>query len=98
MIVLFVSIEVKPDFAAAFEEISRYNHENAIKEEGCLRFDVLKSAEDPNKYNLYEVYRDKAAVDFHKTTEHYQKWAAMVEPMCASPRSKIVLEDVAFTN
>ncbi|MBO5274268.1 MAG: antibiotic biosynthesis monooxygenase [Clostridia bacterium] len=97
MIVLFVSIEVKPECAAAFEEISRYNHENAVKEEGCLRFDVLHSTENPNKYNLYEVYSDKAAVDFHKTTEHYRKWAAEVEPMCASPRSKVVLEEVAFT-
>lgn len=97
MVVLFVSIEVKPEFAAAFEEISRFNHENAIQEEGCLRFDVLRSAETSCQYHLYEVYRDRAALDFHKTTEHYRKWAAAVEPMCASPRSKLILDDVAFT-
>ena len=29
----------------------------------------------PGVYHLYEVYTDDEAAAYHKTTEHYKKWA-----------------------
>ena len=36
--------------------------------------DVLRSQDDPNKFYFYELYENAAAVDFHKTQDHYKAW------------------------
>lgn len=97
MIVNLVMLEAKPECVDEMIEICRYNHENSVKEEGNVRFDVLQNADEPCKFTLYEVFRDKEAIEFHKTTEHYQKWAEAMEHILAAPRYKISNTDIAFT-
>lgn len=97
MIVNLVMLEVKPEYIEAMKEICTYNHENSVKEEGNVRFDVLQNSDDPAKFTLYEVFRDKEAIEFHKTTEHYKKWAEAMETYLAAPRYKISNTEVAFT-
>jgi quinol monooxygenase YgiN len=79
MIAMWISVQVKPerkeDFLKAIEEDARGSRED---EPGCLRFDVLQDAEDPNHYYFYEVYRDDAALAAHRAAPHYQVWAAAV--------------------
>lgn len=41
--------------------------------------DVLRSQDAPNKFFFYEVYDNPAAVDFHKTQDHYKAWADFKE-------------------
>ena len=41
--------------------------------------DVLRSQDNPNQFTFYELYKDMAAVDFHKTQPHYEKWATFKE-------------------
>ena len=96
MIATLVFIDVKPDCVDAFRKITVYNHENARREEGNIRFDVLQNVDDPTKFTLYEVYRDQAAVDFHKTTAHYKRWREEVAPYMATPRRSVVTTPVAF--
>ena len=97
MIVNLVMLEAKPECVEKMKEICRYNHENSIKEEGNVRFDVLQNTDEPAKFTLYEVFRDKEAIEFHKTTEHYKKWAEAMEHILAVPRYKISNTDIAFT-
>ena len=97
MIVNLVMLEAKPECIDEMIEICRYNHENSIKEEGIIRFDVLQNADEPAKFTLYEVFRDKEAIEYHKTTEHYKKWAEAMEHILAAPRYKISNTDIAFT-
>jgi autoinducer 2-degrading protein len=94
MPVTLVFVDVKPEHIEDFKKITLYNCENSRKEEGNVRFDLLQNKDDPTKFTLYEHFRDKAAIDFHKTTEHYNKWAAEVEPYMASPRKKSVNEPI----
>lgn len=42
---------------------------------GCLRFDLLRQKDAPNKFIFYECYTDDEAAAFHKTTSHYNSWA-----------------------
>ena len=44
-------------------------------EEGCFRFDLLQDQSNPNKFVFYEVYKDAATIDVHKTFDHYKAWA-----------------------
>ena len=56
------------------------NARNTIQEPGNLRFDVLQQADDPDRFVLYEVYRDEAGMKAHKETPHYARWAEAVAP------------------
>jgi Uncharacterized conserved protein len=96
MLVNIVSITIKSEFRAQFESVTLYNHENTRREAGNVRFDVLHSATEPDKYVLYEVFANRDAVEFHKTTEHYKRWSSEMEQYMAAPRSKESFTELAF--
>jgi quinol monooxygenase YgiN len=79
-------VQVKPEDRQAFLEASLENARRTIQEPGNLRFDVNQSADDPNRFLLYEVYRDESGMKAHKETAHYACWAAAVAPLMAAPR------------
>ena len=89
MLVVCVYVHVKPEHRAAFVEASLANARNTIQEPGNLRFDVLQEADDPNRFVLYEVYRDEAGAKAHKQTPHYARWAETVAPWMAEPRNGV---------
>ncbi len=86
---LVVSIDVKREHVDEFIAATLANARGSRTEPGNLRYDVLRSADDPNHFTLYEVYRDGAAMAAHRETPHYQKWAAAVEPWLVQPRSRV---------
>jgi (4S)-4-hydroxy-5-phosphonooxypentane-2,3-dione isomerase len=86
---LVVSIDVKPEHVGEFIAATLANARGSRGEPGNLRYDVLRSADDPNHFTLYEVYRDDAAMAAHRETQHYQQWAAAVEPWLAQPRTRV---------
>jgi quinol monooxygenase YgiN len=64
-------------------------------ESGVISFDVARSQEDPNNvFALWEVYRDRAAFDFHKSTEHYQRLVINGVRQLAKERSGDVLSPI----
>jgi len=87
---LFVKVSVKADCVEKFKEITFYNSENARKEPGNLRFDVLQDADDPNMFYLYEVYQSDEAIAYHRSTEHYNKWADATKDMMEKPRERVM--------
>jgi autoinducer 2-degrading protein len=88
MYVQFVSINVKDGFVAEFEEAFRINYEGTRKEPGNRRFDVLKSADNPLRYTIYEVFDSEAAFLAHKTTPHYAECVRRIDPIIELPRGK----------
>ena len=85
---IIVKIRIKENCAEKFKEITFHNSENARKEPGNLRFDVLCDASEPNLFYLYEVYKSDEAIAYHRTTEHYKKWAEEVADLSQGPREK----------
>lgn len=86
MHVTLVHVHVAPDAVDDFVDATRANHEGSIREPGCVRFDVLRSADDPTRFVLYEAYVDEAAARAHKETEHYLEWRDTVAGWMAEPR------------
>lgn len=86
MYVLVVTIDIKPGckdrFVAAMLDDARGS---VGTEPGCVRFDVMQDEKEPNRIYLYEVYRDRAAFDFHTTTPHFRTWNETVKDWFASP-------------
>ena len=75
MIAMLVKVRIKPDQRQRFLEVIEHDalHSEA-DEPGCLRFNVLQNAEDPNVYVFYEVYKDQAALEAHRATPHFARW------------------------
>ena len=86
MFVVCVYVRVKSENRDSFIEATGENAGNTILEPGNLRFDVIQQADDPDRFVLYEVYRDEAASKAHKATAHYARWRQAVEPWMAEPR------------
>jgi autoinducer 2-degrading protein len=84
-----VHIQVKPEHREAFIEATLENARNTTQEPANLRFDVLQQADDPNRFVLYEVYRDEAGAKAHKTTAHYARWAEAVKDWMAETRYSV---------
>jgi autoinducer 2-degrading protein len=86
MHVTLVQVHVKAEHISAFIAATRTNHEVSLREAGCLRFDVLQSADDPACFVFYEAYRSAADAAAHKEMGHYLRWREQVAPWMAAPR------------
>jgi autoinducer 2-degrading protein len=73
MLIQSVRFTFAPEDGAKAEAIFRELREASRKEEGVVAFEVARSQEKPNVFVLWEEYRDEAALDFHKATEHYDR-------------------------
>ena len=79
---IFVTINVKPEQLDAFTEASFADGQGSVRDEpGCFRFDILRDPGIPNRFYLYEIYRDDAAMDAHLQTPHFKTWMKTVEDM-----------------
>ena len=86
MNMIIVRLEVKPERVNDFLQLVTFNATESRKEPGNLRFDVVRSVDNPTLFRLYEVYRDDAAVAAHQATAHYAKWRAEIEALLVTPR------------
>lgn len=87
MLVVLVTVQVKPEYLEDFLAATVVNATNSRAEPGILRFDVLQDQSVPENVTLVEVYRDVAATVAHKETAHYERWRDTVADMMAVPRS-----------
>ena len=86
MVVLHVTIQVKPERVAEFLEIVSHDAEHSEQDEpGCLRFDVLADRDDPARFYFYEVYRDEAALEAHRQTPHFKLYFEKSQSLLAGP-------------
>jgi len=72
---VIVRAQIEPDRMADFMELIEKNAKETRKEPGCIRFDVLRSQEEPNVFFFYELYKNAGAIDYHKQQPHYNLWA-----------------------
>lgn len=98
MIVRLVTISVLSGKEKEFEAATEKNVRGSLQEPGVYRFDLLRDVSETGRYYLYEVYRDGAAVEEHKQTEHYATWNSAVADMMAVPRSSVSCDVVAPTD
>lgn len=49
------------------------------KEDGCIRFDVLRDENEKDTFHLYEIYKNAESLTAHKETEHYKRCRQKIE-------------------
>lgn len=89
MFIALVHVHVKPDEVDRFIDLIRANHNGSVQEPGCIRFDVARSVEDPNRFVLWEWYADADAAQAHKETPHYRAFKAASAEMMAEERVSV---------
>ena len=98
MFVTIVHVRVKSTSIEDFIEVTMLNHNESVKEQGNLRFDVLQDEKVPQKFIIYEAYETEEAIKAHKSTDHYKVWRNTVEHMMAEPREGIRYKILAPSN
>ena len=95
MQILLVEVNVKPERLNDFLDLIKYDAEHSENDEpGCLRFDVLRDTENPNRFFYYEVYKDEAGRLAHRETPHFARYAADSADMFSSPVVRNIVTNV----
>lgn len=76
---IVVEAEIKEDRMDDFLTMIEANAVGSRAEPGCIRFDVLQSNDQANRFFFYEVYEDADAIAHHKEQPHYAAWGAFKE-------------------
>jgi (4S)-4-hydroxy-5-phosphonooxypentane-2,3-dione isomerase len=92
MFVVCVNLQVKPEHLDAFLQATLENARATRKEPLNARFDVLQAEDDPTRFMLYEVYRERSGHAEHQKTAHYLAWREKVPPLLATPRVGVKLK------
>jgi (4S)-4-hydroxy-5-phosphonooxypentane-2,3-dione isomerase len=75
MLAMWVKARIKPERRQRFLKAIEVDALGSERDEpGCLRFNVLQDTQDENVYYFYEVYKDQAALEAHRTMPHYDVW------------------------
>jgi (4S)-4-hydroxy-5-phosphonooxypentane-2,3-dione isomerase len=84
VISLSVTLTILPDQVERFLEVFAPVVRGALNdEEGCLYYELSRSAGDNNVFHVYEVYRDDASLDAHRRSAHFTAWSAVADDVLA---------------
>lgn len=75
MITFTVRMKFAPQDREDIGEILRQLTEASRQEPGCVSFIPHRLEGDPDTVVIYEQYKDKAAADQHRESEHFKKYA-----------------------
>jgi quinol monooxygenase YgiN len=75
MISFFVRMRFAPEDREQVADLLRQLTVTSRQEPGCMTYIAHTVEDDPNTVVIYEQYKDRQALDFHRTTPHFQKFA-----------------------
>ena len=86
MSALVVKVKIKAEFRDQFMKEMMADAIGSEKiEPGCLMFNIVSDAADPNTLYLFEVYKDANAIEAHKKMPHFVKWLETTKNWLAAP-------------
>ena len=95
MIAQIVYLEVQHDKLEEFMSEVQTNATASRGEKGVVQFDVLRQENEPLKFMLYEVYTGSEALDAHRNTSHFKRWAEKGVPLLSRERVRVMYEKLA---
>ncbi|WP_078353363.1 putative quinol monooxygenase [Mycobacteroides chelonae] len=83
---VFVQFDVPPDRRQDFIEHANFDaRESLANEIGTLGFAVLQDEDNPNRFYLDEIYKDKAAFEHHLGQPPIRKFLELVDSYAQGP-------------
>jgi len=78
-------IDVYPNFAADTAALLKEFSSDSMKDEGAIRFEVLRDVERTNHFTVVEVWKSRKAYEAHLTAPHSKPFRDKLQPMLGSP-------------
>ena len=76
---------IKEECVGEFLSAARTVLPQSAAEEGLIRYEMLRSREDPRHFTFVDLYRDQAAYDVHLQHEHLRRFAEAIKDFHRSP-------------
>lgn len=93
MIYLISTMKLKPGSAETARAAAALCRVETLKEPGCISYDLMQSASDPDTFAFVERWRDRAAIDTHFKTAHLQAWREVAAKIVLSRHIEIIHPD-----
>ena len=75
MLILVVNLTVAVGSEGKVAELFRNLESETRKESGCIMYVVQQSRENPRHFLVYEQYKNEAALEEHRASSHFKKYA-----------------------
>jgi quinol monooxygenase YgiN len=95
MIVITATFKAKAGQEQELEAAIQALVPNVQNEEGTLVYTVHKAKADPAQFFFYEMYRDKAALDFHGSTPYFKEFSGKIAGLLEAKPQIAMFEDIA---
>ncbi|GGC71824.1 putative quinol monooxygenase [Chelatococcus reniformis] len=93
MVSIVATIKVKPGQEASFEKVAKELQDKvAANEPGCEYY-RLHRAPEPATYVFIERYKDQAAIDAHRKTDHFRALGKEMGQFMDGPPQVLVLQE-----
>jgi quinol monooxygenase YgiN len=74
MLILVVRVTIKAGHEDEVIVPLRKLQEETRREPGCIFYFVQRSRENALRYLIYEQYKDQAALDAHRASDHFKEY------------------------
>ncbi len=89
MLAIVVNFVIQPGKEADAIAALEANAAGSRQEPGCLKWEWCRHVEEPERFAIYELYRDQAAIDAHRAAPHFQDWRAATPGFMADKTSGV---------
>ena len=96
-IIVLASFHPKKDKVNEVKEIILSMIKPTRLEEGNELYNFYEEKNNDGKitsFHLFEIYKDSAALDFHRDTSHYKNYRSKIEDLLEKPREVKVLNSI----
>ena len=96
-IIVFASFYPKKEKSNEVKEIILNMVAPTRAEEGNEIYNFYETKKNDNKnisFHLFEIYKDSAALDFHRSTSHYKNYRSKVADLLDKPIEVKILETI----
>ena len=96
-IIVLASFYPKKDKVNEVKEVILSMIKPTRSEEGNELYNFYEEKNNDNKiisFHLFEIYKDSAALDFHRETVHYKDYRSKIEDLLEKPREVKVLNSI----
>jgi len=78
LIILAVTLPIKPDRHDEAVKVALQMTAETHKEPGVIRYTFHSPLDDPNTFFVYEEWKDQDALDYHNNSEHMKVFQAAI--------------------
>ena len=90
MICVIADIWIRPESREVFFAAARDMLAATRSEDGCIRYDLVQSIEDPEHLTFVEEWESREHLSAHFETTHMAAWRAVSAPLLVDRKVKIL--------